>query len=284
MSSQGARILCDGLVFAEGPRWRRGTLWLSDMFGGRVHRIHPDGRCETVLEIDGRPSGLAPHDDGTFWIVSMRDQRILRLRTDGTLDTLADLSGQAGGDLNDMVLHPGGFAYVGNFGFDLFGGAEPALTQLHRVDADGSVVVVAEELNFPNGMVVTPDGGTLIVAETFGHRLTAFDIAADGTLAGRRVFAELGERTPDGICLDAEGAVWVSSFVTGEFVRVREGGEVAQVIALDGRRATACTLGGDDLRTLCMITADTDIERLAGGDSSARVEQQRVAVAGCGSP
>lgn len=282
--SVGRQKLYENLVFAEGPRWRGEYLYLSDMFGHRVLRIGLDGKAQVLLERKQRPSGLGPLPDGGLLVVSMTDRKVLRCGPGGEVRTLADLSGHVGGDTNDLLLAPAGYCYVSNFGFDLFGGAEACLTNLHRVDADGTVTEVARDLNFPNGMVLTPDGRTLIVAETFGHALTAFDVAPNGDLSGRRTFAALGERTPDGICLDAQGAVWIASFVTGEFARVREGGEVTDVVALDGDRAVACTLGGHDGRTLFMAIADTDIERLARGDSRARIETMQVEVPGSGSP
>lgn len=278
------QTLCDGLVFAEGPRWRAPYLYLSDMFARRVLRVDEGGQVETLLEHSHRPSGLGPLPGGELLVVSMQDRKVLRRGADGTLRVHADLAAHVAGDANDLLVTPSGACYVSNFGFDLFGGAEPRLTGLHRVDPDGSVVEVARDLNFPNGMVLSPDGRTLIVAETFGHVLTAFDVAPNGDLQRRRSFATLGERTPDGICLDAEGAVWAASFVTGEFVRVREGGEVTDVVALDGERAVACTLGGADGCTLFMLIADTDVERLARGDSRARVETLRVQVPASGSP
>lgn len=279
-----AEVYLSGLVFGECPRWHDGALWVSDMFGGRVLRASAAGQAHTVLELPGgRPSGLAFLDDGSLLVVSMQDRKLLRRWPDGRLEPFADLSGHAGGDLNDMVRAPGGGVFVGNFGFDLFGGAAGCLTDLHHVDANGRVSTVAGDLNFPNGMVVTPDGGTLIVAETFAHRLSAFDI--DGhRLHNRRVFADLGEHAPDGICLDAAGAVWVSAFVGDAFLRVEAGGRITDRVPLSNRRAVACNLGGVDGRTLFMVTADTDVERLAGGDSSARVETVQVAVAGAGSP
>lgn len=284
MAEPLTEVYLSGLVFGECPRWHDGALWLSDMFGGRVLRATAAGQAHTVLTLpDGRPSGLAFLDDGSLLVVSMRDQRLLRRWPDGRIEPFADLSGHAGGDLNDMVRAPDGGVFVGNFGFDLFGGAAGCLTDLHHVDADGRASTVAGDLNFPNGMVVTPDGGTLIVAETFAHRLSAFDI--DGhRLRNRRVFADLGEHAPDGICLDAAGAVWVSAFVGDAFLRVEPGGRITHQLPTPGRRAVACNLGGSDGRTLFMLTADTDVERLAGGDSSARVEIARVEVAGAGSP
>ncbi|HCO44282.1 MAG TPA: gluconolactonase [Gammaproteobacteria bacterium] len=277
-------IYLSGLVFGECPRWHDGALWLSDMFGGRVLRVPAMGQAQTVVELPaGRPSGLAFLADGSLLVVSMRDRRLLRRWPDGRTEPFADLSGHVAGDVNDMVRAPDGGVFVGNFGFDLFGNAAGCLTALHHVDVHGRVRAVAHDLNFPNGMAVTPDGATLIVAETFAHRLTAFDI--DGhTLRNRRVFADLGECAPDGICLDAAGAVWASAFVGDAFLRVESGGRITDRVSLNNRRAVACNLGGVDGRTLFMVTADTDVERLAGGDSTARVEVLEVDVPGAGSP
>ena len=284
MQTLTPEVYLEGLVFAECPRWRDGALWLSDMFGGRVLRSPGPGKAETVLELKGgRPSGLAFLDDGSLLVVSMRERKLLRRRPHGRVETFADLAPHVTGDLNDMVRAPDGGVFVGNFGFDLFGGAAARLTCLHHVDAAGRVREVATELNFPNGMVITPDGRTLIVAETFAHRLTAFDLDR-GQLSNRRVFAALRDCAPDGICLDAAGAVWVSAFVGDAYLRVEPGGNITHRVPLAGRRAVACNLGGADRRTLFMLTADTDVQRLARGDSAARVEITRVEVAGAGSP
>ncbi|GAB4355269.1 MAG: SMP-30/gluconolactonase/LRE family protein [Immundisolibacter sp.] len=284
MAQAVAEVYLSGLVFGECPRWHDGALWLSDMFGGRVLQAAAAGQVRTVLELPGgRPAGLAFLDDGSLLVVSMQDRKLLRRWPDGRLRPFADLAPHVTGDINDMVRAPDGGVFVGNFGFDLLGGAEGRLTNLHHIDGQGRVREVATELNFPNGMVITPDQSTLIVAETFAHRLTAFDI--DGhRLHNRRVFAELGDYAPDGICLDAAGAVWVSAFVGDAFLRVEPGGKITHQVPTPGRRAVACNLGGADGRTLFMITADTDIARLARGESTARVDTLRVAVPGAGSP
>jgi len=180
----------------------------------------------------------------------------LVLDRDLGLREVADITPYVGGDANDMVVDAAGRAYIGNFGFDFAGGEEFKTTTLARVDPNGQVTIVAEDLAFPNGTVITPDGKTLVVAETFARKLTAFDIAEDGSLSGRRVWAELGPATPDGICLDEEGAIWVASPTTGQCIRVREGGEVAGRIAIEeGRQAYACILGGEDRRTLYICTS-----------------------------
>jgi sugar lactone lactonase YvrE len=284
MSSMKLSVLAEGFSFLEGPRWHAGRFWFSDMWGFAVHNMTEAGVVERVAEVPGRPSGLAFLPDGRVIVVSMADRQLLVIGNNGSLSPYADLSSLANGDTNDCVTDAAGNIYVGNFGYDLFNGAEPAPANLIRVSPDGSASVVAENMNFPNGSVITPDGKTMIVAETFGHCLTAFDLSGDGALSGRRVWADMGERTPDGICLDAEGAVWVSSFETGEFVRVSEGGAVSDVIAAPGKCAVACNLGGDDGRTLFALTYQGAIEDLASGAKNARIETCRVDVAAAGSP
>jgi len=247
-------ILTGGLHFGEGPRWHDHALWLSDMHGHRVLRVRADGAFEEVVRVATRPSGLGWLPDGDLLIVSMLDQRLLRWN--GTeLKLHADLSSLADFYTNDMVVDSTGRAYVGNFGFDLFSGAAPRTTCLICVDPDGTPRVVADDLGFPNGTVITPDGGTLIVAESFGRRLTAYDIAANGDLANRRVWAQLpDDALPDGICLDAEGAVWSASPATSECIRQLEGGEITHRVKTS-QGAFACMLGGDDERTLYALTA-----------------------------
>jgi sugar lactone lactonase YvrE len=279
MPTAAPTLLLDGLVFPEGPRWREGKLWFSDMFGGKVMTVDLAGNTEVVATVPQRPSGLGFLPDGRLLIVSMGDRRLLRLDPDD-LRLVADLTDVTGGDCNDMLVDALGRAYIGNFGYDLAAGEQARPTNLVMVTPDGDVRVVASDLVFPNGMVITPNGKTLIVAETFGNRLTAFDIAGDGTLSKRRVFAELGVATPDGICLDAEGAVWVASFRTGEFLRVYETGSIRDRIAVPGKSAVACMLGGDDRCTLFLLTAEGG----PGPDSKGYIETVRVDVPGAGWP
>jgi sugar lactone lactonase YvrE len=276
-------LTTEGIIFPEGPRWHAGKLWFSDIHGARVMTVDPEGRLAPVVDVPTRPSGLGFDPGGRLLIVSMRDRRLLRLEN-GRLDTVADMSGLMPGDANDMVVDGQGRAFIGNFGYDLFAGAEPRPTCLVVVDADGRARVVADELAFPNGTVITPDGKTLIVAESFGNLLTAFNVKPDGSLSGRRFFAHLGDRTPDGICLDAEGAVWVSCFGQDEFIRVWEGGDIAARVAVPGRRAVACMLGGEDRRTLFLLTAETTLEDLSQGKSKGRIETAHVDVPGAGYP
>jgi sugar lactone lactonase YvrE len=275
--------LLDGLVFGEGPRWHDGRLWLSDMHAHTVLAVDLDGKREDVLEVAGKPSGLGWLPDGRLLVVSMDDRRLLRREANGKLVTHADLSRFASHPCNDMVVDAKGRAFVGNFGFDLHGREKPRATCLVRVDPDGSAAVAAEEMRFPNGSVITPDGRTLIVGESFGACLTAFTIGADGALSARREWAKLEGAVPDGICLDAENAVWVASPVSKEVLRVREGGAVTHRIPA-GRMAIACMLGGNDRRTLFVLTADVLEPEECVAKRSARVETVRVDVPGAGLP
>ncbi|MBX3654557.1 MAG: SMP-30/gluconolactonase/LRE family protein [Ramlibacter sp.] len=243
-----------GLAFPESPRWRDGALWFSDFYARRVCRATLDGQVQTVAEVPSQPSGLGWDAAGRLLVVSMLDRRLLRLDADG-LREVADLSALAPAPCNDMVVDGQGRAYIGNFGFDLTARAPFAATVLVCVWPDGRARTVAQDMHFPNGAVVTPDGRTLIVAESYGQRLTAFDIAPDGTLQGRRVWAALQGKGvgPDGICLDAEGAIWMASPVSRELLRVREGGEVTHRIPTPDQ-ALACALGGPDGCTLFVAT------------------------------
>jgi sugar lactone lactonase YvrE len=275
-------VLLDGLAFPEGPRWHEGRLWFSDMHDQRVLALDESGGVEEIVRVEQRPSGLGWLPDGRLLVVSMWDRKLLRLDPDG-LAVHADLSGLATFHCNDMVVDARGRAYVGNFGFDLDAGDTPREAELILVHPDGRAEIAAEKLRFPNGTVITPDGRTLIVGESFGACLTAFDIADDGSLSGQRTWAKLEGAVPDGICLDSEGAIWVASPVSNEVLRVREGGEVTSRIATD-RMAIACMLGGDDGRTLFILTAETTHAEEAPKLRSARIERARVEVAHAGLP
>ena len=281
MAEYRSKVLLGGLTFSEGPRWHEGRLWFSDMWRNRVMTVDEAGNAETIVEVPGRPSGLGWLPDGTLLVVSMQDRRLLRLG-EGGLEEVADLSSIATWHTNDMVVDAQGRAYIGNFGFDLLAGGDPVPAKLALVTPDGAVRVAAEDLLFPNGTVITPDGSTLIIAETYGRRLTAFDIAEDGSLSGRRVFAEL-DVLPDGICLDAEGAVWVSHPRAPECVRVLEGGEVTDRVATE-HHTYACMLGGADGRTLFICSADGGEADRVAGRSAAYIETVRVAVPHAGLP
>jgi sugar lactone lactonase YvrE len=275
-------ILLAGLTFPEAPRWRAGKLWFSDFYTNRVMTVDLAGRAETVAEVPKRPSGLGWMPDGTLLVVSMLDRRLMRLEQGG-LRLHADLSGLATGPCNDMVVDTAGRAYVGNFGFDRHGGEAERPAVLARVDPDGRVARAAEDVLFPNGTVITPDGKTLILAESLGHRLTAFDIAADGSLSRRRVFADLAGYFPDGICLDADGAVWVADARGRRVIRVFEGGRIDRTITTGGQGTYACILGGDDRRTLFICTSSGSGPAMAD-KRDGRIETIRVDRPGAGLP
>lgn len=264
------RTLFEGGTYFECPRWHDGRWWASDFYRYGVFTYDADGREEQVLEVENQPSGLGWLPDGDLLVVSMKDRRVLRRASDGTVSEHADVSALTGGHLNDMIVDRSGVAYAGNFGFDLMGGGHPETATLVRIDPDGSATVAAEDLWFPNGMVITDDR-TLIVAETFGARFTAFNIASDGALTDRRIWAQveptpepgdtetmLGAVTfaPDGIALDAEGHVWAANALGGPISRVAPGGQIVQEIAVpDGLGVFACGLGGEDGRTLLACAA-----------------------------
>ena len=249
-------ILLDNLCFAEGPRWRNGELWFSDMHDHCVCTVTPEGKKTTLLTLqDDEPSGLGWLPNGDLLVVSMRKRQLLRF--DGKALTVhADLSALASHRCNDMVVDPLGRAYVGNFGFDLHTGEKPRSTVLIRVDPDGSAKIVDDDAFFPNGSVITADGRTLILAETFARALMAFDIDTSGGLSNKRIWAKLPEgAVPDGICLDSADGIWSASPTTNECVRQIQGGEVTHRIALE-RGAFACMRGGDHRYVLTASSSD----------------------------
>ena len=259
------RVLTDDIWFGEGPRWHDGRLWFSDWAERAVRSITLQGRLRTEVVVgDDRPSGLGWAPNGDLLYVAMEHRQLRRVTAGGRTSVHADLGGLSTWLWNDMVVDAAGRAWVGEFGFDFNGEMErrglPSLVADHPtarlacVRPDGAVSQAADDMHFPNGSVVTPDGATLIVAETLGRRLTAFDIGPGGVLGGRRTWAALGERIPDGICLDAEGAIWFANPGGTDCVRVAEGGEVMEVIDT-GQPCFACMLGGEAGRTLFMLTA-----------------------------
>lgn len=250
------RRLTDDVCFGEAPRWRNGKLWFSDIKGRKVKTVDLDGLVETVLETEQEPSGLGWLPDGSMVLVSMLDHRVLRY--DGeTLSTLADVSHLSGGKLNDMVVDQYGHIYMSNLGYDYEKGETRVTTNIVRVDADGTSSAAVGGVLCPNGMAITADGKTLIVGQSASPELLAFDLADDGRVSNRFVYAELPEGSiADGICVDAEGAVWVASPISKEFIRIEKGGNVTDIISTGERHAIACMLGGDDRRTLfCMTSA-----------------------------
>lgn len=278
-------VLLDGLAFPEGPRWHDGKLWFSDIHAHRVITTDLDGNVETIIEVPGQPSGLGWLPDGRLLVVSMTDRRLLRLDPDG-LEEVADLHELASFHCNDMVVDWQGRAYIGNYGFDIFAqGSTPTLAEIILVTPDGDARVVADELVFPNGSVITPNGDTLIVAESGAARLTAYEIEPDGSLAKRRIWAQFDEDViPDGICLDNEGAIWVASpHGITEVLRVCEGGEVTQQVKVT-TKPYACMLGSPDRRTLFVLTAETEHPDKARTIKSGRIETVQVEVPGAGLP
>ena len=284
-----AEITARGIYFGEGPRWYDGRLWFSDFYGRCVYALSPGGDPEVMLRIDGQPSGLGWLPDGRLLVVSMIDHRLLRQDADGAVRVHADLSSVSRHRSNDMLVDPLGGAYVGNFGFDNEAPSPtdraPVPTSLCRVEPGGRVTEAATGLLFPNGMALTPDGGTLIVAETYGARLTAFDVAPDGTLSRRRVWADLTGTGvyPDGICLDADGAVWTAAAAQPRCILVREGGEVVTE-EIFSQNCYACALGDADRRTLYALTAPTSAAAVASAGPRGLVEKARVRVPGAGLP
>jgi sugar lactone lactonase YvrE len=283
METLRSERLLGGLAFAEGPRWHVDRLWFSDMHRQEVVAVDLEGERETIVTVPNDPSGLGWTADGQLLVVSMRDRRLLRLEPDGSLAQVADLSGLATFHCNDMVVDAKGRAYVGNFGWDLHGGGTPRGAALVLVTPDGRVRTVAEDLEFPNGTVITDDGGTLIVGETMGRRLTAFDVEPDGSLSRRRTFAQLETVLPDGICLDAEGGIWVASPISHGCFRVLEGGEITHKIEVE-RQAFACMLGGPERRHLFVCTAGSSVPQECASNLDGCIEIVGVDVPGAGLP
>jgi len=282
MIGRSPRKLLASLAFPESPRWRAGRLWFSEKRAHRVMSVDMNGASTCEVVVPGEPSGLGWSPEGDLLVVSMTDRRLLQVRGAGT-EQVADLSALARGKCNDMVVDRTGRAYVGHFGYDLGAGAPPAPASLILVTPDGRLREVADQLAFPNGCVVTPDGATLIVAESAANRLTAFTILDDGSLVDRRLFAALGSTVPDGICLDAEGALWVADPLGCEVVRVRSGGEIVERVSTGARGAFACELGGADLRTLFICTYSEAESLRPGGAPTGSIDIVGVDVPGVAS-
>jgi sugar lactone lactonase YvrE len=289
-----ARTVAEGFHFLEAPRWREDRLWFSDFYGFEVTSMREDGSDRRVeATVPGQPSGLGWLPDGRLLVVSMVDRLVLRREVDGSLVVHADLAEHASGHLNDMVVDGQGRAYVGNFGFDLMGGAPLAPAALHRVDPDGRVTQVADDLWFPNGSAIT-SGGVLVVNETFGNRITAFDLTDDGSLVNRRVWAEFAPLptdreieqvlptlrvAPDGAALDAEDALWIADATGERLLRVTEGGTITDEVK-PGSPVYACALGGADGRTLFACAAPDFAEHARKAAREARMLAIPVTVPG----
>lgn len=299
METPVLKQVADGFTFLEGPRWHDGKLYVSDFYTERVLTVTDDGEVTEFLKLDDRPSGMGWMPDGSMLLVSMTAKKLLRVR-DGEVSVHADLAQLASGFLNDMVVDAQGRAYVGHFGFDLFAQEAYRTASVILVQPDGSAQVAADNMHFPNGSVITPDGATLIVNESFGNRVSAFDILPDGLLGERRDWAVFGAQpsvsadlesiaavravAPDGGCLDASGAIWFADAAGSRLMRVAEGGDVLEEIAWDGGGLFACMLGGDDGRTLYACGApDSSAQKRAAARDGVLLAA-RVAVPHAGFP
>jgi Gluconolactonase len=251
------KTLLDGIVWGESPRWHEDKLWFSDIFGQKVMNVDINGKAETVVELDTLLSGLGWLPDGKLLIAS-GDCKLLRVDENRT-SVVADLNNLAVG-INDMVVDNKGRAYVGSYGYDVrnYKTGDKVEAWITLITPDGNVSVAANEMICPNGMIITPDGSTLIAADTFAKQLVAFNIEADGSLTGRRVWAQM-ETGPDGICLDNEGAIWAATPNAGEVIRLREGGEVTHRVKVS-TTPLACMLGGAERKTLFIVTVDAHNE------------------------
>lgn len=272
-------LLADGFVFGEGPRWHDGVLWFSDMHGEAVYTTTMAGEVTRRVELPGKqPSGLGFLPDGSPLIVSMTDRAVLRLDRGGSVQVHSAFDHLVQDNINDMVVRSDGTAFVGTYSTAPDGGV------LVRVSPEGKAEIAADGLDFPNGTVITADGRTLIVAESKARRFTAYDLADDGTLSGRRVVATTPDAAPDGIALDAEGGIWAGFTLAHEFRRVLPGGEVTDRIPMGDNMAIACALGGDDRRTLFLLSARSWDAKALDGARTATVKTVRVSVPGTGTP
>lgn len=293
------RTLVTGMSYTECPRWHAGRLWFADFYTHAIYSVAVDGSgLRSEVQVPAQPSGLGWLPDGQLVYVSMKDRKVMRCQADGTCVVHADVADHVTGHPNDMVVDAQGRCWLGNFGFDLMGGADLKTAGLLRIDPDGSVTTVARDLWFPNGSVVTPDGGTLIVNETFGNRISAFSIEPDGNLGPRRDWARFGELpktravasivptavfAPDGCSLDAEGHLWVADAIGGRVCRVAEGGQIVDTIN-PGDGVFACMLGGADGRTLFMSCAPDFNEQARSAAREASIRTVTVDVPHAGWP
>ncbi len=276
-------LLLKPFTFPEAPRWYRDTFYWVDIDAGRIYRLGPDGTAQALYAHGSPVSGWVRLDDGSLLVVAGLERRLVSVRN-GVATTFADATGMVGWALNDLLRAPDGHCYVGGIDFNLFAnpGQAGQPSPLMHVTPDGRVSVATREIVFANGMTILP-GGELLVADSLTGELLAFTRQADGTLTDRRVWAVLPGEMPDGLCLDAEGAVWIASH--HQVLRVREGGEVTDVVDMGSTRATACMLGGADGRTLLVTASDThDRAQIRANGPSGALFTVRVPVAGAGLP
>jgi sugar lactone lactonase YvrE len=275
-------ILMTGLAFGESPRWHNGRLWFSNWTAQEIIAVDPQGKSEVIVRLpfSAFPFSIDWLPDGRMVIVSSSDRQLLRQESDGALVEHAELTG----GFNEIVVDSRGNAYINGAGFNPLAGETFAPGIITLVTSDGTPRQVAEGIAFPNGMAITPDNSTLIVADSYGKRLSAFDIADDGGLSRQRVWAELGEGVPDGICMDVEGAVWYADVPNKRCVRVREGGQVLQTVVLD-RGCFACMLGGEDGKTLFMLAADWHgMDNMVGAPRTGQVVTCKAPASHAGKP
>jgi sugar lactone lactonase YvrE len=294
METFEARVLHEGLGFGEGPRWHEGRLWFSDFYRRGIFSISEDGAEERLEhEVPTQPSGLGWLPNGDLLYVSMIDQRVMRVH-DGTTTLFADIAPYCTFWANEMIVSSNGFSYVGSFGLDLdtvlrdvgvagLTAMEPPTTNLVVLSPDGDVLQVVPDLFFPNGTVITPDGATLIIGETLAFRLTAFDVSDDGTLSNRRVFAQMDYIATDGMCLDAEGQIWLANALEHRCLRVKEGGEITGEV-VTSQNAFACVLGGSDRTTLYVMTAPTSDRFHIAEVTKGKIEVASLVIRGAGTP
>jgi sugar lactone lactonase YvrE len=251
------QTLMTGIAFGESPRWHEGRLWFSDWVAHEIIAVDPQGNSEVILRVPfpSIPMCIDFLPNGRLLVVSTTENLIMRMEPDGSLETHADLNNLTARGWNEIVVDRRGNTYINGGGFDLMAGQKFAPGVIALVTPDGAARQVADNIAFPNGMLVTPDNSTLVIAESYGKKLTAFDIAVDGSLSNRRVWADLVDGVPDGICLDAENAIWYADVPNKRCVRVREGGEILQTINLD-RGCFACALGGPDMKTLFIVATE----------------------------
>ena len=251
------QILMTGIAFGESPRWHDGRLWFSDWVAQEILAVDPQGNSEVIVRVPfpSIPMCIDFLPDGCLLVISSHEKLLLRREADGSLTTHTDLRNFSHFGFNEIVVDGRGNIYINGGGFNLMAGEKFALGIIALITPNGSARQVADGIAFPNGMIVTPDNSTLIIAESYGKKLTAFDIESDGSLSNRRVWADLVDGVPDGLCLDAENAIWYADVPNKRCVRVREGGEVLQTINLD-RGCFSCALGGADMRTLFMVATE----------------------------
>jgi len=271
-------LLLDGLMFPEAPRWHQNKLWFTDQHAKQIKTVDLHGNSQLIATLSDLPGGIGWLPDGRLLVVSMQNRQLLVMENQ-KLKLYADLSALASFHCNDLIVDQSGYAYVGNFGYDLHAGEDISSAEIILVTPDGKVKVVSNDVIFPNGMVITKDKKTLIVAETFASRLSSFSIQANRTLSNRKLWASLENGFPDGICLDKNNGIWVACPNTGDVLRIEQGGNITDTVKPIGA-AYACMLGGENLTKLFVLTSETDDPKLAAQIKSGRIECVNVSVPG----